>query len=187
MQNALTSQLDVNEVAEHTATLLTDLSAAQQRLGLSDVEIATRTGLNRATVRRAKTDGGDPQLSSFVAMAAALGLSPSLNHLDEASGFTMESSVIHRGYAYARINRDQDWRDTQREAAFAKSWEAINEHSDHGLTPAMRNLVPNHTQAQASAAATVVQWLGSDIGFDFLRQALASAGYDIVDTTARKK
>ena len=29
-------------------------------------------------------------------------------------------------------------------------------------------------------AATLIQWLGSAVGFDFLRQALGRAGYELV-------
>jgi len=35
----------------------------------------------------------------------------------------------------------------------------------------MDALVPRHTQAQASVAATAIQWLGSEIGFQFLVKA----------------
>jgi hypothetical protein len=50
-----------------------------------------------------------------------------------------------------------------------------------GLGAILPTLVPDITPSQARVAATVVQWLGSDVGFDFLRRTLAIAGYAIVD------
>lgn len=44
----------------------------------------------------------------------------------------------------------------------------------------MKQLLPQHDQAQATAVATVVQWLGSTEGFHFLQQALARAGLEII-------
>lgn len=42
------------------------------------------------------------------------------------------------------------------------------------------------TQDEATAAATVVQWLGSNVGFSFLEEALRDAGYRIVTDRQRK-
>ena len=50
-----------------------------------------------------------------------------------------------------------------------------------GPVPVLPVLLPGCTQEQATACATVMQWLGTDVGFQFLRQTLAQAGYSIVD------
>ncbi|MCC5613012.1 hypothetical protein LC612_41610, partial [Nostoc sp. CHAB 5834] len=68
-----------------------------------------------------------------------------------------------------------------RERALAKAWEALNSDAGGWLTPVFENLVPKYTSEQAHAAATVVQWLGSEVGFQFLSDTLKKAGYEIVD------
>jgi hypothetical protein len=43
------------------------------------------------------------------------------------------------------------------------------------------------TQAEATAAATAIQWLGSPVGFGWLEDALAAAGYDVVERKGAKR
>lgn len=40
--------------------------------------------------------------------------------------------------------------------------------------------VPEITQAEAAAAATVIQWLGSNCGWSFLEECIRKCGYRIV-------
>lgn len=176
--NTATQELDeINtEIQQRTEFLLQGLKAALGNVGLSDADVASRTGLNRITVQRAKKDGADPKLSSFVAMASAAGVIPTLQKQEIVDGYTDEKKVVHRGYSYVRINRDKS------EKAFAKTWEAINQ-TGVGVQPIMRYLVPNYTQDQASAVATVVQWLGTTVGFEFLTDALKNAGYSVTALT----
>lgn len=184
--NATRKQLCETEIGEMTSDLMTQVKHAQERLGLTDVEVAARTGLNRMTIQRAKKDGGDPQLSSFVAIASAVGLTTSLVDSDQLNDYPSEATQVHRSFAYNRLSRDPKWRDTKRETAFARAWEAVNEHATVGRSPVLGHLVPNHTQAQASAAATVIQWLGSDVGFEFMSQALEAAGYAVVESAKKR-
>jgi DNA-binding XRE family transcriptional regulator len=177
--NAMT---DANERLQ--TNLLGELAQRRQALAISQAELATRIGVSRMTVQRAETEGADPQLSTFIAMANALGLRVHVREND--AEIIPEEQIIHRGYVHNRTKHDVDWKDRQRESAFAKSWEAVNEHKPVGLSAVMSQLVPQHTQAQASAAATVIQWLGSDIGFDFLQNALALAGYQVVEKQKKK-
>lgn len=39
------------------------------------------------------------------------------------------------------------------------------------------------TQEECTVAATMMQWLGSPVGFNFLEDALKSAGYELVRKT----
>lgn len=42
------------------------------------------------------------------------------------------------------------------------------------------------TERDARIVATVVQWLGSNIGMDFIRSALSKCGYDVIRKQGRK-
>jgi DNA-binding transcriptional LysR family regulator len=74
-----------------------------------------------------------------------------------------------------------------REAAFAEEWAQQNT-----LVPLRAStlayllsdddhFVPEPTQAQATDAATVIQWLGSPVGWSFLENAVKRAGYRLVE------
>ena len=93
---------------------------------------------------------------------------------------------------------------SERERAFAEAWRKENEQSSYrqlldalllvqttpddpdaqrgddglGITYTKRPL-GHATPRDAVVAATVVQWLGSNVGFDFLQEALRAAGYRI--------
>lgn len=70
------------------------------------------------------------------------------------------------------------------EAALAAYWRLANASSFfHGQIqnkPLLESLVPNYTQEQATACATVVQWLGTSVGLSFLESALDDVGYRLV-------
>lgn len=180
-QAAAVEQTDVLQ-----ENLLSNLTESRKALGLSQAELAARVGVNRMTVVRAEAEGADPQLSTFLGMALALGLMPALPAPDSDWASPPPCDLVHRGYAHVRTKHDLDWSDRRREAALSKSWEAANIDNTYGLSPALPAMVPNCTQDQASACATVVQWLGTDLGFDFLSRALAAAGYTIVEKPAKK-
>jgi transcriptional regulator with XRE-family HTH domain len=179
---------------EHTemvqAALLGQLTDARKALGLTQAELAGRVGISRMTVQRAEAPEADPQLSSFVALALALNLVPQLRANDDEMGPPAAQDLVHRGLHHVRTRHDLEFRDREREAAFAGAWEAANRHDAQGLTavaPLLSELVPGCTQDQASTAATVVQWLGTTVGFEFLEQALGAAGYAVVDKRKAKK
>ena len=176
LQNVDTHVVELLETA-----LLGQIARQQEALGLTNAELAQRAGVNRMTIQRAREDHTTPRVPNFIAMALAVGLTPTLVASGKEAVSQHEASMVHRGLHFNRTKRDPDWRDTQREKALAKAWEAWNEYKNVGSSPVMRNLVPNYDQTQASAVATAVQWLGSDVGFDFLKQALDAAGYDVVD------
>lgn len=156
------------------------LRAAREDLSLTQAQVGRELGVSRVTVHRAENESADPQLSTFLGLALACGMSPSLK------GNSCETppdsrTLRHRGLSYSRTQHELSWRDRQRERALARAWEAANKHQATGLQPIMPSLVPGCSQEQATACATVVQWLGSQVGFDFLKQALQVAGYEVVD------
>lgn len=87
-----------------------------------------------------------------------------------------------------------------RELAFAAAWENENERvnsSGHILASllyghghgresrcseeckSIARLAPSTMAHDRVVAAAVIQWLGSNVGFDFLREALHACGYEI--------
>ena len=177
---------DRHDTAEQLQSeLLGQLAQQRQDLGLSQQELAERIGRNRMTVQRAEAAGAGVTLSTFVEMALGLGLTPRLATEAEAGSVQpLSRDIVHRGLHHERTRHDRDWRDRQRERALAQAWEAVNVHQDVGLAPILDTLVPGATQEQATAAATVLQWLGSDVGFDFLVRTLGNAGYAVTDERA---
>ena len=161
--------------------LMAQLCEARKALDLTQAELAERIGVSRMTVQRSEQEGADPLLSNFLATALALNLMPKLEAPEAPADRPLPQDLVHRGYAHARTRGNKDDRDRQREAAFAAAWEAVNEHRPVGLSAVMPYLVPNCSQEQASACATVVQWLGSEVGFNFLTLALKNAGYQLTD------
>lgn len=83
--------------------------------------------------------------------------------------------LIHRGVSHARTKQPHN----KLEAEFAKNWESANRQGGP-WTPVVEHLLPGCTQEQATAMATVVQWMGSEVGFDFLRQVLSQHGLQVV-------
>ena len=160
------------------------LRAAREALSLTQAEVGRELGVSRVTVHRVESEAADPQLSTFLGLALACGLSPSLEGTGE-EGCADPRTLKHRGLAHVRTQHEPSWRDRQRERALAKAWEAANKYQPVGLQPIIPSLIPGCTQEQATACATVVQWLGSEVGFDFLKQALSQAGYEVVDRGQR--
>lgn len=93
---------------------------------------------------------------------------------------------------------------TTREKAFAEQWKKENEQSWskqavlNGLLYSRLALPHEHsmfgevteghaTQREATIAATVIQYLGTNCGFDFVRLALKAAGYELVPVGEREK
>jgi len=96
--------------------------------------------------------------------------------------------VIHRGNHYHRT-KIMDARGRM-EKIFAQAWEKENRlerRSDFGgLCSKLDELMVQNdclvpvSQEAATATATVVQWLGTHMGFAFLESTLLKAGYRIV-------
>ncbi|MGJ7523821.1 hypothetical protein ACSFA0_25320 [Variovorax sp. LT1P1] len=148
-------------------------------------ELAVAAGASRMTVVRLEAEQGSPSTITVAALAFAVGKTLSLS--EPESGRQTPSRITHRGLSHNRTKHDLDWDDRKREKALADSWEDVNQERTVGLEPIMKSLVPNYSGEQAVAAATVVQWLGSEVGFGFLTKALANAGYAITKVEASKR
>lgn len=173
-----------SRVSAMARMLLDALTKARKSAGLSQAEVARMAGVNRMTlVRMEGSEASDPQLSTVLGTAALLGLEVQL--VDPAYD-PDPRKMVHRGLSWVRLKRDPSWDDTRRETALAKHWEAANKPTVTS-EPVMKHLVPGYTQEQATAVATAVQWMGSDVGFAFLQEALTKAGYEVVRAPSRKK
>lgn len=86
----------------------------------------------------------------------------------------------HEGLHTNRLTKAAD---NPREVAFAEEWEKENSLSHHNR-PTIEHLLggPGCVGVRDSTvAATVVQWLGSNVGMSFLRNALGRVGMEIVE------
>lgn len=89
--------------------------------------------------------------------------------------------VKHIGRSANRLYREP------REAVFAESWKRMNSKQMHNRPEVIDWLLHGDgsqcharaTQKEATIAATLVQWLGSPVGFGWLENTLRAAGYEI--------
>ncbi len=180
--NENASQMDPNRLQEDMpvlkGSLIKQLGDTRKRLGLTQAELAERTGIARMTVQRAEAPETGTSLDTFLLLALALNLRPSLAQA-EGGEAPLPHELVHRGVAHSRTQRDLEYRDRQREKAFSEAWEALN--SRPLSTALVSTLLDGASQVQASAAATVIQWLGSEVGFGFLTETLKTAGYELKD------
>lgn len=98
----------------------------------------------------------------------------------------MEADIKHVGLHAYRLADDPHGR----EAAFAEEWAKEqakppmlammihSEKADDAWATFGRNYYPERlTQREAEIAATVVQWLGSPVGFTFVEKCIERCGY----------
>lgn len=189
-QHTAANVADVEDVVRNT--LLGELRTARVSLQLSQTEVAERAGLSRMTVQRAEGENADVSLATFTKLALAVNLTPRLVAASAVANGDPDQyrppagDIVHRGLAHNRTRHSLTDRDRQRERELSKRWEAANS-ANPVLPPLLESLVPGHSQEVASAVATVVQHLGSEVGFGFLRNALEAVGYEIVDTASRQR
>lgn len=106
--------------------------------------------------------------------------------------------IVHRGKYYERTQNEH----SKLEKAFADQWEIENTRITGSPVClsllCTRQALPNETtmflfgriqqkpltQGMATDAATIIQWLGSNVGFCFLEMALDRAGFKIVKKEA---
>lgn len=179
------ASLTEDQVSAWRTFYMGQLAERRKAMGLSQQDLAARAGVTRMTVQRAETES-NVSFDTFLQLAAALNLVPALtagpgeeNALREQA-YVPPQNMVHRGTQHLRTRHNLDFSDRKREKALADAWEKANEHKSTGLEPLMHTLAPGATQPMATAAATAIQWLGSDIGFDFLKKALQKAGYDVI-------
>ncbi|MDU8350842.1 hypothetical protein RYA05_02920 [Pseudomonas syringae pv. actinidiae] len=109
--------------------------------------------------------------------------------------------LSHRSIHYRRteVTGQAVCRASRREKALSQAWEGVNVRESMppilatllsksgGTNLYAMQMVSPFNQSAATAAATVIQWMGSEGGFDFLKQALEVSGYTIVDAEEKKK
>jgi len=87
---------------------------------------------------------------------------------------------IHRGLYPERLKPEAE---NPREVAFAEQWQ--RENDERGITPTyygctLDQLLKRRADEKTiKEVATIIQWLGSNVGFSFLGEALARCGYRI--------
>ena len=72
---------------------------------------------------------------------------------------------------------------TERERAFARHWFFASGYLRYMLKPYPRDHDDRPhfvTKREAEVAATLMRWLGTNVGFCWLEEVLASAGYKVV-------
>jgi hypothetical protein len=96
--------------------------------------------------------------------------------------------IEHKGLHTNRLHPDAE---NPREVAFSQEWAEQNERrtgKPHGTLeyllgdgtgPCSFAGIVHPTQDQATVAATVIQWLGSNVGMSFLANALEKCGHVI--------
>lgn len=72
----------------------------------------------------------------------------------------------HVGRAAYRLNPNQD---NPREVAFADQWAEENKYPGPNI---LSYLIPEYTDRDAEVAATIMQWLGSNVGMSFLKKTM---------------
>ncbi|MDP2651955.1 MAG: hypothetical protein Q8O94_02375 [bacterium] len=72
----------------------------------------------------------------------------------------------HIGLSAYRLNPNQD---NPREVAFAAQWAEENEHPSPNI---LAHLIPGYSDRDAQVAATMMQWLGSNVGMSFISEAM---------------
>jgi len=62
-----------------------------------------------------------------------------------------------------------------REQAFASAWADINQAIEEyvSIEPLTNTLIPNATERDKIIAATIIQWLGSNVGMEFICRVLS--------------
>lgn len=94
------------------------------------------------------------------------------------------AGVKHQGLHANRLTKAAD---NPREVAFAEEWDKENSSSFHNQ-PTLDHLLGIASGVRDRAvAATVIQWLGSNVGMSFLRNSLARFGMEIVEKERDKK
>jgi len=71
----------------------------------------------------------------------------------------------HDGYKTHRLTEDNP-----REVAFSDMWKVLNKQGN-----ILDWLIPNATPRDAEVSATIVQWLGSNVGVAFLKDVISKS------------
>jgi len=75
--------------------------------------------------------------------------------------------MIHEGFHKNRLEQNNP-----REVVFSEVWKRKNHEGVLGLSTTVEILIPDCTERDAKVAATIIQWLGSNVGMSFLYEVL---------------
>lgn len=108
-----------------------------------------------------------------------------------------KAEIEHVGLHVHRLTPEAD---NPRERIYAEAWASENKIQPGRPTPALVYLLSNggnpfgfgggkllmeYDQKSATIAATIIQWLGSDVGFSFVSECLYKAGYRVAPKAER--
>lgn len=96
-----------------------------------------------------------------------------------------EDVISHKGIHVRRF-AVLDCQAAHREAAFADLWEQMQESHTLEYLLGQNNARHSISHRDALVAATVVQWLGTPVGNDFMKKALANANASIREQGEKK-
>jgi len=71
-------------------------------------------------------------------------------------------------------NRLKETELSQREIAFAKQWTDENERQSGYSAQLLEYLINNPSERDQIVAATIIQWLGTNVGMNFIGQVIES-------------
>lgn len=111
-----------------------------------------------------------------------------------------EKRIDTTGYHSYRLTPEQN---NRREVAFAREWEREHEGNNHDIAAQLICFEPETdpqrvgffgglkqvreiSDEERRAMATVIQWLGSNVGFSFLENSLEASGFRIVPRDQRR-
>jgi hypothetical protein len=87
---------------------------------------------------------------------------------ESANGRCLQQLIKpHVGKSSDRLHPDAD---NPREVAFAMEWSDLNDHKKR--KPTLAYLLDGFSDRDAEVAATVIQWLGSNVGMSFLEDVI---------------
>lgn len=71
------------------------------------------------------------------------------------------------------------------EIAFAEAWRRIN-NQNLNTDAYLEYLIPNYTPREEQVVATIIQWLGSPVGMNFIRDVFKSLPEDLREILAKE-
>ncbi len=114
------------------------------------------------------------------------------------AGDMVEPSLIHRfqsilkrrSFVHQSLCTPNRRMSNKREKAFFEQW--LHEQRDDGSTPMCRGLfeswgIQDETPREVAIMASLIQWLGTNVGFCFLESALKRCGYRITKIEEKAK
>lgn len=148
--------------------LVRELDAARLRLGMSKAELADRSGIQPAVLRRLFTvEGANPTAATLAAVSRALGLNLALEQGEpEQQGSALSTDLLSRaGGPFATILADPPWRFMNRTGKVAPEHRRLSRYDT--LSTAEIAALPVHEISEARAHLYL--WVPNALVADGLR------------------